>query len=91
MIKGGYFGKILRINLSSGEIKTQPIDETVALKFIGGRGYGAKILYDENPPRVSPYAPENRLIFFTSPLTGTNFPCCVKTAAVTKSPLLRLS
>jgi len=87
VIKGGYNGKILRVNLSNGDIQTEPLDETIAHKFLGGRGYGVKILYDENPPRVDPYAPENRLIFFTSPLMGTKAPCCVKTTLVTKSPL----
>ena len=87
MVKGSYSGKILRVDLTSGSIETHPLDETVVQKFLGGRGYGAKILYDENPPRVDPFAPENRLIFFTSPFLGTNIPCSVKPCVVTKSPL----
>lgn len=87
MIKGGYNGQVLRINLSNGDIQTQPLDEAIALKFLGGRGYGAKILYDENPPGIDPYSPENSLVLFTSPLMGTKTPCCVKCALVTKSPL----
>ena len=87
MIKGGFHGQVLRVDLSSGDIQSQPLDEAIALKFLGGRGYGAKILYDENPPGVDPYSPENRLVFFTSPLMGTKTPCCVKCALVTKSPL----
>jgi hypothetical protein len=74
MIKGGFHGQVLRVDLSSGDIQTQPLDEAIALKFLGGRGYGAKILYDENPPGVDPYSPENRLVFFTSPLMGTKTP-----------------
>ena len=87
MLKGGYRGRILRVDLTSGDIQTQPLDDTIVQKFIGGRGYGAKILYDENPPGVDPFAPENRLIFFTSPFLGTNIPCSVKPCVVTKSPL----
>lgn len=87
MVKGGYSGKILRVDLTNGSIQTQPLDETVVQKFLGGRGYGVKILYDENPPRVDPFAPENRLIFFTSPLMGGQVPCSVKPCVVTKSPL----
>lgn len=86
-VKGGYNGKILRVDLTNRSIETQPLDETVVQKFLGGRGYGAKILYDENPPGVDPFAPENRLIFFTSPFLGTNIPCSVKACVVTKSPL----
>lgn len=87
MIHGGFHGKILRVDLSTGVIETSTLDEEVATTFLGGRGYGAKILYDENPVGVDPFHPENRLIFFTSPLIGTSTPCSVKTAAVTKSPL----
>lgn len=87
MIKGGYNGKILRVDLTDGAIQTQPLDDAIAQKFLGGRGYGAKILYDENPPGVDPLAPENRLIFFTSPFVGGQVPCGVKPCVVTKSPL----
>jgi len=87
MVKGGYNGKILRVNLTNGRIQTEPLDDAIAQRFLGGRGYGVKILYDENPPGVDPFAPENRLIFFTSPFLGTNIPCSVKPCVVTKSPL----
>ncbi len=87
VIKCGYHGKILRVNLSSEDIQAELLDETIARKFLGERGYSARILYDENPPRVDPFAPENRLIFITSPLIGTNVPCAAKSCVVTKSPL----
>jgi len=87
MVKGGYGGKILRVDLTNRSIQTQPLDHAIARKFLGGRGYGGKILYDENLPGVEPFAPENRLIFFTSPFLGTNIPCSVKACVVTKSPL----
>lgn len=63
------------------------MDAAVARQFLGGRGYGAKILYDENPPGVDPLAPENRLIFFTSPFMGANVPSAVKCNVITKSPI----
>jgi aldehyde:ferredoxin oxidoreductase len=43
----GYAGQILRVDLSNNEIKKQPLDETFAKKFLGGRGFGAKILFAE--------------------------------------------
>ena len=46
-----YYEKIARINLTTGEIKAEPLDLEVAKKFIGGRGLGTKILYDEGGPR----------------------------------------
>ena len=45
-----YYEKIARINLTTGEIKAEPLDLKVAKKFIGGRGLGTKILYDEGVP-----------------------------------------
>jgi aldehyde:ferredoxin oxidoreductase len=87
MVKGGYSGKILRVDLTNGAIQSQLLDDSTVKKFIGGRGYGAKILYDENPSGVDPFDPDNRIIFFTSPFLGTNIPCSVKPCAVTKSPL----
>ena len=87
MVKGGYHGKILRVDLTDGSIQTEALDDTIAQRFLGGRGYGVKILYDENPPGVDPLTSENRLIFFTSPLMGGEVPCSVKPCLVTKSPL----
>jgi aldehyde:ferredoxin oxidoreductase len=87
MVEGGYAGKILRVNLTNGTVQTQLLDGTTVKKFIGGRGYGARILYDENPSGVDPFDPDNRIIFFTSPFLGTSIPCSVKPCAVTKSPL----
>jgi len=87
MIRGGYNGKMLRLDLTRGDVQSQPIDDAIAEKYIGGRGYGARILFDENPQGIDPFEPENRLIFFTSPFLGTNVPCSVKACLVTKSPL----
>ena len=65
MVEGGFFGKMLRVNLSNGSITTSTLPEDFAIHYLGGRGIGARILYDENPPHIDPYSPENRLIFFT--------------------------
>jgi aldehyde:ferredoxin oxidoreductase len=86
-MKNGYHGKILRVDLSDRRVQVEPLDDSTALNFLGGRGYGGKILFDENPPKVDPFAPDNRLVFFTSPLIGTSTPCCAKSCVVTKSPL----
>ncbi|MCJ7574464.1 hypothetical protein MUO93_09420, partial [Candidatus Bathyarchaeota archaeon] len=49
---GGYVGKFLRVNLSSGNIKNEKIPEETLRAFIGGRGLGVKILYDELKPGI---------------------------------------
>ncbi|MBN1614082.1 MAG: aldehyde ferredoxin oxidoreductase family protein [Deltaproteobacteria bacterium] len=83
----GYMGKILRVDLSSGEIKNEPIDMQMAQNFIGGAGFATKIIYDEVPAKADPLGPENRLIFMTGPVTGTRFPTSGRFAVGGKSPL----
>jgi aldehyde:ferredoxin oxidoreductase len=65
----GYAGKILRVDLSSGSITTVPT-MAYAYRFIGGRGMASKIYWDEVPPEIKAFDPENRLIFATGPLAG---------------------
>jgi aldehyde:ferredoxin oxidoreductase len=67
--QGGYAGNILRVDLSSGDITKVPT-ETYAEQFLGGRGIAAKIYWDEVPPSVDAFHPENRLIFVTGPVSG---------------------
>jgi aldehyde:ferredoxin oxidoreductase len=83
----GYMGKILRVNLSNGEIKTEAIDMQLAQNYIGGAGYATKIIYDEVPAKADPLGPENRLVFMTGPVTGTRFPTSGRFAVGGKSPL----
>jgi aldehyde:ferredoxin oxidoreductase len=52
-------GKILRVNLTRQEIKDEQLSEDVARKYIGGRGLGAKILFEELKPGVDSLGPEN--------------------------------
>ena len=53
-MKTSYNGKLARINLSTGEIKVEQLDMELATKFIGGRGLGTKMLYDEGVATVDP-------------------------------------
>ncbi len=83
----GWHGKILRLDLSQGTTSIETIDPKVARDFLGGRGWAIKYLYDEVDPRVDPFAPENKLIFATGPLTSTPAPTGNRYMVVTKSPL----
>ncbi len=78
---------VLRINLSQRKIQEERIHPALIDKFLGGRGLGAKILFDELAPRVDALSAENKLLFLTGPLLGTGAPWCVKYTVVTKSPL----
>src|SRR5665648_1209546 len=71
---GGYMGKILRVNLTTGKTSEEPLNEEIARKFIGARGYGAKIIFDEVSHNTDPLGSENKLIFATGPLTLTTAP-----------------
>lgn len=86
-MQNAYNGKIARINLTTGEIKTEALDMELAEKFIGGRGLGTKMLYDEGIAKVEPLSPENKLIYITGPMTGTKSPTAGRYMVVTKSPL----
>ena len=82
----GYAGTILRVDLSLATIRKEPLPELLAVNFIGGRGFVAKMLYDEIPPNVEPLDPGNILIAATGPLTGHFLPASGKTHFGTKSP-----
>jgi aldehyde:ferredoxin oxidoreductase len=85
----GYVGKILRVDLSRGKTSETKVGNDFAEKWIGGRGFIAKMLYDELAPRVDPLGPENKLIFMTGPLAGTGVPLTGKYTVGMKSPLTR--
>ncbi len=70
----GYNSKILRVNLSTGDINYDYLDEPKARKYIGGVGLAAKILWDETTPDTDPLSPENKLLFMAGPLTGSILP-----------------
>lgn len=87
MFKGGYTGKVLRINLSDQTATTEDLPKEIAKDFIGGAGFGIKYLFEEVPATTDPLGPENKLIFASGPLTGTNIPCASRMAVTAKSPL----
>lgn len=83
----GYIGNILRIDLTTGDVKEEKLNEKVARKYIGGSGLGAKILFEETDEKTDPLGADNVLIFMTGPLTGTIVPTSGRHAVVAKSPL----
>jgi aldehyde:ferredoxin oxidoreductase len=83
----GWTGNVLRVDLAAGKIAVEPLNEAWARDYIGGRGVGSRYLYEEVDPRVDPLSPENKLIFATGPLTGTNASCGARYMVITKGPL----
>ncbi len=80
-------GKLLRVDLTTGRVCVESIPDQWLRDYIGGRGLADRYLFEEVPAQVDPFAPENKLIFATGPLTGTNTPCGARYMVVTKGPL----
>jgi aldehyde:ferredoxin oxidoreductase len=82
-----YAGKILRVNLTTGKVSTEPLSEKLAKDYIGGIGLGIKLLMDNSKPGTDAFDPDNPLIYMTGPLTGTLGPTGGNSyAVVSKSP-----
>lgn len=87
MYRGGYMGKILRINLSEKSSKEEPVSGTIVKNYLGGAGFAIKYLYDELKPGTPALGKDNKLIFAVGPLTATGAPCASRMAVAAKSPL----
>jgi aldehyde:ferredoxin oxidoreductase len=83
----GWTGTVLRINLTDRTIKKEPLNEDWAKEYVGGRGLGAKYLSEEMDPTLDALDPDNKMLFVTGPLTGTNASCGSRYMVVTKGPL----
>jgi aldehyde:ferredoxin oxidoreductase len=83
----GFHGRLLHINLSTGESSRLDLDEARLRAFLGGTGLGTSLLYEYAPAGIDPFSPANPLIFTSAPLVGTGLTTTAKFAVVTKSPL----
>lgn len=86
-ISGGYVGRYLWVDLGEKTLEEHAITREFARTFLGGNGFGVKILWDEVKATADPLSPENILIFATGPLTGTPWPTAGRMEAIAKSPL----
>jgi len=83
----GYTGKWLHVNLTTGVITPRELDPALAENYLGGNGFGARLLWERVGPEVDPLSPESLLIFATGPLVGTLMPNGCRMEAIAKSPL----
>jgi aldehyde:ferredoxin oxidoreductase len=83
----GWQGKILRLNLTSGDTQHQSTED-MAERFIGGRGFLTKIYWDEVDSKTDALHPDSPIIIMTGPLAGTSAPSCNRWFIGGKSPLL---
>ena len=83
----GYMGKVLEIDLTNKKFTVSDLNMKIAELFVGGRGIGAKYLWDRiNKPGLDALSPENPLMFWTGPLTGTAIPGPSRVTVCTKAP-----
>ncbi|MDO8904891.1 aldehyde ferredoxin oxidoreductase family protein [Hydrogenophaga sp.] len=80
-------GKLLRVNLTAGTVKSEPLNMEWARAYLGSRGLGSKYLISEIDPKVDPLSTENKLIWATGPLTGTMASTGGRYTVITKGPL----
>ena len=83
----GYMGKILNVDLTSGNVEEEPLDDQLCRDYLGGYGTGAKLLYERIPAGADPWGPDNILGLLTGPLTGTSAVIGSRFVALAKSPL----
>jgi aldehyde:ferredoxin oxidoreductase len=84
---GGYVGKLLFVNLSTGSIDSEALDDKICRAFIGGYGLAARIIYRRQKAGIDPLGPDNILGFITGPLTGTPAPTGARYVVAAKSPI----
>ena len=82
----GYAGQILYVNLTTGEIRKEPLDLAMAKSLVGGFGINARLAYDLIPVGVDPFSPENVIIIGAGALSGTAAPASARWTATTKFP-----
>ncbi|KON26508.1 hypothetical protein AC480_05555 [miscellaneous Crenarchaeota group archaeon SMTZ1-55] len=87
----GWIGKVLDVDLTEGEVSYRSLDDVCPdfRDYVGGRGLGVRVLFNEVGPETDPLGPENVLMFSTGPLTGTSVSGSGRYCVVTKSPLIR--
>ena len=85
-MRRAYTGRVLNINLSTGKIWIQILEEEYLRDYLGGRGAAAKMLWDMTGPKTKPLGRDNVLIFSPGVLTGTSAPTTGRTNVTFKSP-----
>lgn len=87
IFQGGYAGKLLYVDLTDESVQAKPLERDFALKYIGGRGFSARILYEELRAGIDPLSPDNIIVFAAGPLSGTPIPSASRLIVAAKSPM----
>lgn len=79
-------GKLLRVDLSTGQLSEVGIDPKYSRDFIGGSGLAARMLWDHQDPARPALDPESPLVWMTGPLTGSGGPTTGRFSICARSP-----
>ena len=85
-IRGGYFKKLLFVDLDKGDARVVNLSDEFCLKYIGGRGFGIKLIWDNQKNYKSPLDPQSLIVVAPGPLTGLYLPASGKTSFISMSP-----
>ena len=83
----GFYNQLLLIDLSTRKIEKRKLPDSLYRNYLGGKGLGSRLLFDENPPGVSPLSPDNCLIFVIGACTDNKIHGSARYGVITKSPL----
>ena len=83
----GWMGSVLRVDLSKGKTAVRALDPVFARRFLGGRGFNSRVLWEEIRPGTNPFSPENVLCIAPGMLTGTPLALTGRVSVSTLSPL----
>src|SRR6185312_11460192 len=86
----GYGGRILFVDVGTGDNRIQPVTEAMARALLGGNGLAARLLLDHVPAMVDAYDPANAVVFAVGPVTDTTVPGNSRACVASKSPLTSL-
>lgn len=83
----GYAGKIAYADLSAGTVTIKPTSPKLKKEYLGGRGFGIRLLTDMVDPKIEPLSDKNVVVFAAGPLTGTGIPLGSRYEVSTIAPL----
>jgi len=86
----GYMGKLLRVDLTTGDLWDETLNEEYCRAFVGGSGLAARLIYNTVDEHTDPLGPDNPLIFMTGPLVGTATPSAGRCSVCARSPLTNI-
>ncbi len=82
----GYAGSLLRVDLTKGTSTVETLDPSMVRDYLGGRGFAARILYDEIPAGADPLGLDNKVVIASGCLSGTLVPAGGKVVFASRSP-----